>query len=264
MMSGLRPMRSDKGPITRLEKTPPRTIDEVMALTASENVRGTSSNASGWTPPTGAFDELAGHLSCQSGFPCAFRQNQAHRLFDFIDANGREIITPFFLEYTTGWLDDSTFAITVINGTKLLRPGIVAESWNPPGGYALNSGHDWTLNSALADAGTRVAIRAGITIQSLSCPPAYIGTPYCTVPTGLAVTDETSPSYGYEAPHLRGDFGRITGPEIVGFSADDPDNGDDIFGDGDVLNAVLAVRYCTVNVWTSLCAAELCGGVVGD
>ena len=67
-------------------------------------------------------------LSCH--IECNFLDAQAHRLFDFIDGSGRSLTSPFFLEYTTGWFDDSTFVIEVINGTRPLQPGIVDSSWS--------------------------------------------------------------------------------------------------------------------------------------
>ena len=224
--------------------TPPRLVDAVASDFENRHLIPALGDTMyiRFNEPTdragGAFDELAGRLSCQSGDDCNLMNNQAHRLFDFFYANGVRITTPFFLEYTSGWLDDSTFAITVINGTKLLRPGIIASSWEPPWDFA----HDQDLTTALADSGTRVALRAGIVVQSLSCPPEYAGSAYCTAPTGLSDTTEGSVTFGYEAPYLRGDFGRITGPEIVGFTADDPNNGDGVFGDGDVLTITFDQR----------------------
>ena len=174
----------------------------------------------------GLYDELAGTVSCvdELAQSCNLQYSQAFRLFDFYNKYNQRITTPFFLEYTTGWLDDQTFLITVINGSSALQPGILAEEWEEAA-------------TALADPGTRVALKPGITIQSLSCPEEYAGTPYCTVPTGLE--DE---AWEYTAPYLHGNFGRVTGPRIVGFSADDPDNGDGHFGNGDQLTITFDQR----------------------
>ena len=152
----------------------------------------------------GAFEELAGTLSCVAE-DCYFENAQAHRLFDFFDHAGQRITTPFFLEYSTGWLDDSTFLITVVNGSQALQPGILAAGYTE-------------ASSALVDTRTRVALRPGVRVQSRSCPTEYAGSTYCLAPTGLSDV-----AWGYEAPALRGDFGRVTGPRIVDFWADDPD-----------------------------------------
>ena len=178
----------------------------------------------------GIFDEYAGHISCQAYDPdCRFMDAQAHRLFDFYDSSGSRLTTPFFIEYTTGWFDDSTFVIAVVNGTRALQPGILDATWIEG-------------RSALVDSGTRVALREGVVVQSKNCPAEYMGTVYCTAPTGLSNQAEGSPAYGYKAPHLHGDFGRVTGPRIVSFAADDPDNGDGVFGDGDVLTITFDQR----------------------
>ena len=34
---------------------------------------------------------------------------------------------------------------------------------------------------------------------------------------------------------MGGDFGRVSAPRLVSYTVDDPDNGDALFGDGDVL-----------------------------
>ena len=135
---------------------------------------------------------------------------------------------PFFLEYSTGWLDDSTFVLEVINGSNPVQPGILAAEWTES-------------TTASADTGTVVAIKPGVAFQSLSCPAKYSGTPYCVTPTGMS-KDDMVDGVPYVAPRLRGDFGRTTGPRIVGFSADDPDNGDGAFGDGDKLTITFDQR----------------------
>ena len=167
----------------------------------------------------GAFESFAGVISCETA--CDINQAQAHRLFDFFGANGQRITTPFFHEYSTGWEDDSTFVITVINGTDALMPGILSPSYVPG-------------STAFADTATRVALRPGVVIKSLACPLDYIDSPYCMVPTLQAFTNvltaTTTLTDGTRAldslPPLRGDFGRAgDGPRIVFFGADDPDNG---------------------------------------
>ena len=156
------------------------------------------------------------------------------RLFDFFDRSGQRILQPFFHEYSTGWLDDSTFVITVLNGTDALQPGMLEPAYQPG-------------QTAFADAGTRVALRRDIVVQSLDCPPEYANTQYCIAPTlaqfygvldaNSELTDGTD-ALG-SAPHLAGDFGRAAdGPRIVRFEADDPNNGDDFFSAGDVLTIV--------------------------
>eukprot|EP00966_Prymnesium_polylepis_P052239 1209648-Prymnesium_polylepis.2 len=79
------------------------------------------------------------------------------------------------------------------------QPGMLAPSFVP-------------FATVAADTGTRVALKPGVTVQSLACPAEFVGSSFCTVPNGLA---DSSPS-------LRGDFGRIGGPDIVLFHADDP------------------------------------------
>ena len=124
------------------------------------------------------------------------------------------------------WTDDSTYTLTVLNGTEYLKPGIVDD------GYSYGDfTHDAQGLTPLVDTRTRVALRRGIVIQSRDCEAKYRNTPHCVAKTGLSDTAEGSLYFGYEAPHLRGDFGRVGGPRIVSFTADDPDNGDDFYGE---------------------------------
>ena len=184
-----------------------------------------------------AFAEYAGVLNCDFSSQCSgsgFFNTQLARLFDFFDASGSRIVQPLFHEYSTGWFDDSTFLITVINGSAALQPGILAPSYRPYG-------------TAFADSGTRVALRRDVRVQSLSCPAEFRGTPYCLAPTlsgsptrldaSTMLTDGT-PALA-SLPHLEGDFGRAgDGPRIIRFVADDPNNGDAVFSSGDVLTIV--------------------------
>ena len=188
-----------------------------------------------------AFAEYAGVLNCDFSSQCSgsgFFNTQLARLFDFFDASGSRIVQPLFHEYSTGWFDDSTFLITVINGSAALQPGILAPSYRPYG-------------TAFADSGTRVALRRDVRVQSLSCPAEFRGTPYCLAPTlsgsparldaNTMLTDGT-PALAH-LPYLEGDFGRAgDGPRIVHFVADDPNNGDAIFSTGDVLTIVFDQR----------------------
>ena len=188
-----------------------------------------------------AFAEYSGVLNCDFSSQCSgngFFNTQLARLFDFFDASGSRIVQPLFHEYSTGWFDDSTFLITVINGSAALQPGILAPSYRPYG-------------TAFADSGTRVALRRDVRVQSLSCPAEFRGTPYCLAPTlsgsaarldaSTMLTDGT-PALA-SLPHLEGDFGRAgDGPRIVHFVADDPNNGDAIFSTGDVLTIVFDQR----------------------
>ena len=188
-----------------------------------------------------AFAEYAGVLNCDFSSQCSgsgFFNTQLARLFDFFDASGSRIVQPLFHEYSTGWFDDSTFLITVINGSAALQPGILAPSYRPYG-------------TAFADSGTRVALRPDVRVQSLSCPAEFRGTPYCLAPTlsgsparldaNTMLTDGT-PALAH-LPRLEGDFGRAgDGPRIVHFVADDPNNGDAVFSSGDVLTIVFDQR----------------------
>ena len=165
-----------------------------------------------------AFAEYSGVLNCDFSSQCSgngFFNTQLARLFDFFDASGSRIVQPLFHEYSTGWFDDSTFLVTVINGSAAPQPGILAPSYRPYG-------------TAFADSGTRVALRRDVRVQSLSCPAEFRGTPYCLAPTlsGTAarldastmLTDGT-PALA-SLPNLEGDFGRAgDGPRIIRFVA---------------------------------------------
>ena len=130
-----------------------------------------------------------------------------HLLFDFYDHRRRRINAPFFLEYTSSWLDASTFVVHVINGSDPVD-GIIDPD------YALG-------DTAAVDARTRVVLRSGVVVTSEGCPAEYLEV--CTAPTvqqGLATA----------AVPLRGDFGRASAPRIVSYGAADPDHGDAVFG----------------------------------
>ena len=220
---------------------PPRLVDAVAFDFANEHLmpaRGDTIALRFDVPidqAKGLYNEYAGVVSCVEHYdgstPCTSAwQAQLHLLFDFFQDGQawRPLAPPFFLEYSTGWLDASTFILTVINGTNPKQPGIVAKEWDE-------------TETVGADTRTRVAVKPNIQFQSLSCPPKYLGTPYCLAPTGLSQPDMVD-GVPYEAPSLRGDFGRTTGPKIVGFSADDPDNGDSVFGSGDKLTITFDTR----------------------
>ena len=135
--------------------------------------------------------------------------SEVHELFFFYGRYNQLIQPPLFLEYSSGWVDASTFTVTVINGTEpsldLLDPNYV------PG---------FTLG---VDPLVRVALRPGVEVVLLGCEEQYRA--LCTVETGWSA----------DLPRLTGDFGRVTAPALVAYTIDDPDNGDAIFGDGDVL-----------------------------
>jgi hypothetical protein len=143
-------------------------------------------------------------------------ESEAHELFDFYDRYRRRIVDPLFLEYSSGWVDASTFTVTVINGT-LPAFGMVHPDYRKG-------------DTVAVDQKTQVALRAGVEVVGLGCPAQYVH--LCSVPTGR------SPA----SPKLSGDFGRITAPAIVSYTIYDPDNGDAIFGDGDILHITFDQR----------------------
>ena len=227
--------------ITETFPTPPRLVDALVSDFTNRDLmpaRGDTIALRFDVPidkAGGLYNERSGILSCVDlaeelcGY-AKFESAQLHMLFDFFEDGQpwRRIVRPFFLEYSTGWLDDSTFVLEVINGSNPVQPGILAAEWTES-------------TTASADTGTVVAIKPGVAFQSLSCPAKYSGTPYCVAPTGMS-KDDMVDGVPYVAPRLRGDFGRTTGPRIVGFSADDPDNGDGAFGDGDKLTITFDQR----------------------
>ena len=157
---------------------------------------------------------------------------ELHRLFDLLRENDKgqhvKITEPLFLEYEAMWHDDMTLVVNVLNGTEpavgILHPE-----------YAEG-------RSVLVDGRTKLALKADATVRLKECPLAYgqlegEESAYLSHCTALAGRDAPAPT-----PHLAGHFGRLTAPQIASFAASDPDNGDRVFGDGDILTIIFDQR----------------------
>ena len=81
-----------------------------------------------------------------------------------------------------------------------------------------------------------------ITILQATCPGctpmAGIATVKPQDATDIRTRSQSSPRASDSSPTLSGDYGKTRGPAIVAFIADDFDNGDDTFGQGDTLTVI--------------------------
>ena len=80
-----------------------------------------------------------------------------------------------------------------------------------------------------------MALRPDVALVLAGCEAQYLA--LCTVVTLPSGCEDEYKKKCRAAPSLLmgGDFGRVSAPRLVSYTVDDPDNGDAVFGDGDVL-----------------------------